>query len=215
MTLSHVIERARLLCTGETPPWPAPIFDVHGPAVTFEFWRHWNTFAALERRRAVLVGRDDMRQAGHSPEALDSLFLRLESTVENHPIFVQSAPTGKAELAEWLARDATPEEIHAFADYRAGAITLQPTDCPQAVILILFSNLVHHLERLPTRDELRKALFPSRKTVVSAKDRAAFKRNLDAVGLAGLPEVFHGPHQWTPEELEGEDPRAAMSNPSA
>ncbi len=70
-------------------------------------------------------------------------------------------------------------------------------------LLVHFALLLENAGRLPSRAELRGAYYAKRKTVLDAAQRQAFKRNLKALGLDGLPD------KALPEPLpeqEGEEP---------
>jgi hypothetical protein len=57
-----------------------------------------------------------------------------------------------------------------------------------AALLAHFTLLLDTAGRLPSRAELRGAYYAKRKTVLDAAERQAFKRNLKALGLDGLPD---------------------------
>lgn len=206
MKLAERVERARMICAEEADHLPCDLEEIHGEGVYAAFSHRWHDFAALEKREAVMYGRTDGRKAGEPVAAYAEVFFRLQFTAEN-PVFVttpESRTQDKRELADWLANEATPEQLRVFALYRGGEIDFQPEDKLLGRLLVAFVFLVDKLERLPTRDEIRGTVFPKRKTTVSATERNALHEGLKAVGLDGLPDYL--PQQGERETPEGTDP---------
>lgn len=205
MKLTERIERARLLCAEKTDHLGTWALErLHGPDNYAAFSRRFHTWEALEKRIAVMLGRDDSRRGGEPIKDHAEVFLRLQFTTE-HPLFLttpESLTQDKRELADWLANEATPEQLRVFALYRGGGIDFQPEDKLKGRLLVAFALLVDKHERLPTHSELRKILFQGKLTDTKRK---ALHDALKAIGLDGLPESYNGPYVWTEEET-GRDP---------
>ena len=213
MTENPLIAQARELATGNTRFLDCRSLErVHGAEAMRGFLLGWQRWRAIDKRRAVLFGHADNRHgtgAGQrgttGADDMEEAFLRFRYA--HGEGWQRPAKTRAAEVEAWLTTEATPPQAAHFARLVASQAALDPVEGQLAALLVHFALLLENAGRLPSRAELRGAYYAKRKTVLDAAQRQAFKRNLKALGLDGLPDkALPEPLPEPLPEQEGEEP---------
>lgn len=162
--------------------------DAAGLEAVFHFLEHWQNPEAILRREAVFYGRRDRRVAGYDAGDLDIVADMIH--LKTGEGWSMDEAKRHAEFAAWLADEATPSQLRIFSDYKSGTIDFSPPDEMAVVVLLIFLRRTVWGGTLPTQAELRDEYFKSqnRKTVISPKERTAWKSVVRELGLSGLRE---------------------------
>ena len=211
MTENPLIARARELASGSTRFLDLPALErLHGPEALRVFLIGWQRWRAIDKRRAVLFGHADNRhgtRAGErgaaGPNDMEETFLRFRYA--HGAGWPRPAETRAAEVNAWLAAEATPAQAALFRALLDNPAALEPVDGQLAALLVHFTLLLDTAGRLPLRAELRGAYYAKRKNVLDAAERQAFKRNMKALGLDGLPDGTLAEPMPEQDEQDGPD----------
>lgn len=185
--------------------------EIHGMRAVATFEREWGRWRAREKRRAVVYGHADNRRGTGvgkrgtvGPNDMEEALLHFRYAFGRG--WQCPEKTRLMHVGAWLERDATPAQRAFFVTLGNDPQALDPVRSPLADLLVFFFAFVNREKRLPTREELRAACSATRKTVLSAAERQAFRRNLKALGLDGLPLRAPAGPPPDPPEYDERDP---------
>lgn len=185
MMAKHLVARVREVASGSTRWLPyMELIDAHGHEVVSDFLRPWQDWQAIDRRKAVLLRGP---HSGLTPEDVEEVVIM--HAYSRGDGWSETPERRRATVDRWLADEARLEQIALFRLLAKDETILDPQDCLEVGLLVMFTISIDKYERLPSRDYLRMKMFPSRSKVIPPAQRQAFKRALAALGMTGLPST--------------------------